>query len=284
MPNSREWALLYWFVVLLVVVGNRRELRESFGQVVRLAFSGSLLALLAGLLGWVALEAWLGSRARLWDVNLITATCVWFVTTGAVLFYNVQDVFRRGRFFRTKAVAVLRLSSLVEFYLNLYVLGFVAELFLQPFLAFLAMLQVVAGLEDRHRSVKGLVDRLMALIGLVFLGYVLARTMSGWRELDAPNLLRQLLLPVWMTVGLLPYIYLVGLYAAYELAFQRIDWKAAGQQRLPAKLALLTSFHVRARDLRTFAGPWQMRISAAATFREARDVIREFRQQQRPTS
>src|SRR5438067_443242 len=84
------------------------------------------------------------------------------------------------------------------------------------------------------------------------------------------------------STGVLPYIYAVGLLSAYELAFLRIGWKSdrGWWARTRAKLALLASFHVKARDVGDFSGPWQFKLASATSFSDARRVIGEFRQAQ----
>ncbi|MDP9441820.1 MAG: hypothetical protein M3P34_06530 [Actinomycetota bacterium] len=81
---------------------------------------------------------------------------------------------------------------------------------------------------------------------------------------------------------MLPYIFVMGLLAAYELAFIRIDWKSeAGRwARTRAKLVLLMSFHVRAREVGAFSGPWQFKLASTTSFREGRRVVAEFREAQ----
>jgi hypothetical protein len=63
MPNSREWAILIWFSIFLLLVLSRRDARSSFGDLLRTALSPTILVPLGGVLGYVALEVWLGHKA-----------------------------------------------------------------------------------------------------------------------------------------------------------------------------------------------------------------------------
>lgn len=66
----------------------------------------------------------------------------------------------------------------------------------------------------------------------------------------------------------------------YELAFFRIDLKseAGWWARARAKLVLLTSFHVKAREVGAFSAPWQFKLASTTSFGEGRRVVAEFRQ------
>lgn len=78
----------------------------------------------------------------------------------------------------------------------------------------------------------------------------------------------------------------MALGASYERVFLLLDWKpkTGWAARVRIKLALLTSFHLRAHELTAFAGPCLHRIAAAGSFREARRVVRDFRHAQRETA
>lgn len=156
---------------------------------------------------------------------------------------------------------------------------------LQPFLFLLGGMSVVAAQRQEHREAKKVVDLLIVSVSLTLLLFVTANLIENWDAVDKGSLLLQVALPIWMTVGLLPYVYIVGLYAAYETAFLRLAWRSSGSwwERLRVKLALLASFHVKARELGRLSGPWQMQLAQATSFRGARAVVHEFRRQG-PTS
>lgn len=123
-------------------------------------------------------------------------------------------------------------------------------------------MSIVAAQKPEHRQVKKLVDGLMVVASIWLLLYVVVGLVNNWGSLDKGDLLQQFALPVWLTIGVLPYIYALGLFAAYEQAFIRVNWKSERGlwARTRSKLVLLTSFHVRAREVGAFSGPWQFKF------------------------
>ena len=147
---------------------------------------------------------------------------------------------------------MLRVGVVVEVYSEFFVLNLIAEtLLVQPFFAVIGGLSVVAGLRREHQSVKALVDGLVVAASLGILAYVAVSLAHNWGATDKGGLLRQLALPVWLTVGTLPFVYALGLLEAYRSTFRRIDWRSQASRRARArsKLALLATFHVRAPSL-----------------------------------
>jgi hypothetical protein len=283
MPNNRQWAFLLWLGVAVVWWVARADGRSSLRDVAVATTRPKILVLLAAMVGWVLGEIFVGANFGLWDRQLATDTAFWFVATGLVVFGNFDHASKHRHFFRRKALATLELGVVVEVWSELFVLHLVAEIFLVPVLFLLGGMSIVAAQSEEHRTVKRLVDGAIAIISVCLLAYVATRVADTWASFDRRGLVRQLALPVWLTLGLLPYVYFVGLFAAYELAFMRIDWKSdkGAWGRLRSKLVLLASFQFKARELGEFSGPWQLRLAAATSLRECRQVIREFRHSQR---
>lgn len=153
---------------------------------------------------WVACEVWLGAQFQIWAPELGKDTGIWFVTSGLVLFFNFGDASREPRFFQRKVVAALAPIALLEALVDTFILPLPAEILLQPLIAFLVLLAFVAGKEKRQRQVKRLAGALVGMIGLALLGRAAVMTVTGWQELDKTELLLQIALPIWLTLGLLP--------------------------------------------------------------------------------
>lgn len=282
MPNNRQWASIFWIAVLLVGVLLRRSTRSGAREVLRAAASPKILAPAAVFLLWVVGLVVLASKVGLWDGDRVTDTAFWFITVGLVLFGRSLNLSKEQHSVRRTALAALELSTLVEVLSEVFVLNLVAELILQPLFALLAGLSVVAAQKPGHRQVKTMVDGLILVGSVALLLYVVAGLVNNWGSLDKADLLQQFALPVWLTLGVTPYIYAIGLFAAYELAFIRVNWKseAGWWARTRAKLVLLTSLHVKARDVSAFSGPWQFKLASATSFRDSRRVIADFRKAQ----
>jgi hypothetical protein len=261
----------------------RKDLRSSIGNLLTTFLKSKILVLLvAAMFGYVALEVWIGFRLTLWNPDLSTETAIWLVVTGLALFFNVKDASKQRNFYRNRVAAALGIAVYLEFLTNLFVLSLVAELILQPFLVFLGLMSVVAGMNDRNKSVKRLTDRVLIFIGLALLVFTLQQLVVNWDELDKLQTMRELVLPMWLTVGLLPFIYFLSLYSNYEMAFKGIDFRTKDRRaRFRAKLAFMTKFHLRAREAHTFNWLWARRLGSADSFRAARQVIDDFRQSKR---
>jgi hypothetical protein len=234
------------------------------------------------MVAYVGVLVRIGWHVGLWNLNLIKGTIIWFVVSGLVLLMNSARTGKEARFFRRTALRTLEATVFVESFTNLFVLSLPAELVLQPVVALLVMLSVVAGGEKRYRDAKRFVDGLLVLVGLSVASFSMVQLVRQWDELNKSANLLEFVLPVWLTLGLLPFIYLVSLYAAYESSFKRIDFMVKDRAtRRRAKLALVATMYGRTRNLDAFTGDCAEEVALTASLTEARDVIKKYRASRR---
>ncbi|HWI04684.1 MAG TPA: hypothetical protein VNT52_12810 [Acidimicrobiales bacterium] len=277
MPNNRELATLLWLVVLFGVALSRPGGRSSLRGLVRTALSPTILVPLAVLAAWVSALVYAASSVGLWDKDLATDTVFWFFFAGLVLFGNFTHASREEHFFRRKVLAVLKVGVAVEVFSDFFVLNLPVEVFLVLLLTVLVGVSAVATLRHEYKQVKAVVDWLIAAITFGILGYVAVSLLNNWGVTDKGSLAREFALPVWLTVGVLPYVYAVGLLDAYGSVFRRIDWRSGAGRwaRVGSKLALLSTFHVRAREVGKISARLEFGLASTSSFREARRMIRD---------
>lgn len=276
MPNNREIASVVWIGIFFSLAMLKKDLRSSFGGVLRIALNPAIVTVLTLFASYVALEVWSAAKIGLWRYGLASKTAAWAIASGIVLVFNFQTAFREPSFFRRTAVRTLSFTVVLEFVLNFFVLSLIKELLLQPVVAFVGLLSVLAARDERNKSVKKLADSLLAAFGLSMLAFVLRQIYLHWRELDL-DALREFLLPMWMTVGLLPFVFAVALFAAYDSMWRDINRATPDRRvRLRTRLAVITKLHVRFRDVHGFRWKWVQDAVASGSFAAARRVADSF--------
>jgi hypothetical protein len=170
---------------------------------------------------------------------------------------------------------------LVEAYVNLFTFPFIAELFFVPFVAFLAALIMTAeimpqlkGKEyDKTRDVLGGTRKLIAY---ALFAYVTINVVFALSNID--SLGERLLLPIWLNVALIPFMFLFSVRLIYSAVFTMCDSPegVTKESARRAKLALLLSVGARPYILNKFGPPWPQRLNQAETLAEARNIAKEF--------
>lgn len=271
--SNREWATIFWLAVLLAFMVWKPDIRHSAKAVVAAFIKPIILVPFALFVAWMVGVIWVGAQLGIWQPTMVKDALFWTVP-GFVLFMGSVKAAEEPHFFRHRLWEAGGLTALLEFYLNFSTLDLVWELLLQPVIFLLAALSVVAARDPKAKSVKRLADTLLALIVVGLLVPPTIRLISDATTIGATETVRDLALPVWLTLGALPFIYLLSLYSSYELAFVRMRiGRPNDRVSLKAKLALVSKFHIRHSAVYAFAGNWPRELVLAKSFRGARQVI-----------
>lgn len=273
MPNDRQLAVLIWLGVALILMLLNHDLRRSLRSVARAVLARKVAIVFAMMTLWVVGELLIARRLSWWDTSMTTSTVFWFVGSGFVLFINTPQSAEEEHFFRRSFLTAIKFSVFLGVFMNLFVLILPAELFLQIALFFLFAMSAVASHKDEFKQVKKLVDVLIAitLVGLV--AYEITSITTKLSSISHSGLAWQFFLPVWLTLGLLPFIYVAGVYSEYELAFLRTEWTTG--RRWGRRWELIASFGVKSHKLHAFMKSSAYRLSSTSSFTDARRTIRQ---------
>jgi len=273
MPNDRQLAVLIWLGVAAVFMLVNGDLRRSLRSMIRAVLARKVAIVFVAMMLWVAGELVIARRLSWWDTSMTTSTVFWLVGSGFVLFINTPKSAEEEHFFRRSFLTAIKLSVFLGVFMNLFVLNLPAELLLQIALFLLFAMSAVASQKDEFQHVKKLVDVVIGitLVGLVT--YEITSIATHWSTISHSGLAWQFFLPVWLTLGLLPFIYVAGVYSQYELAFLRAEWTTG--LRWGRRWALVASFGLQSHKLHSYITSSAYRLLNTSSFSDARRAIRE---------
>jgi hypothetical protein len=277
MLTNRDLASLIWIAVILIVSIAWPKTRPILRTLVGALLSRLFLILISLYLAWMILVVAAAYAVGLWGMDLLKDTVVWLVTVGLVLLFKINDATSPG-FYRHRLRKVGLLGIVLGFYLNLAVLPLVGEIVLQPITAWVVFASSMGAHDPRYAAAKKIGDRLQTLIGLALLALVALWLASNWRTLDPASIGLSLLLPVWLTIGALPFVYVLSVVFNYDSALRRLDWMAEGHRAgWKAKLALALGFRLRLRELNSPGHNYAWGLARAKSLRDGLQVIGDHR-------
>lgn len=289
--SNREQATLILLCIFVISGLFRSEVRESILQLIRSFLSRAILLTLLALSTFILFEVWIGSQLGWWNVKLVKDTVIWSVVSGSVLLIKgVLEANKDPHFFRNAASATIAPTVFITFFLNLTALSLLAEVFWQLITAIFTIMSVIthALYERENEPVKklwyGILTLIgygiLALIGFTWLVYTVHHVFETWAQLDGYQLFREFALPIWLTIGLLPFLFALSLYAAYEYPFRLLNIETnVCRLRWRARLALLIKLHFRSRSIAQFRPYWIKKLVDSNRFIEACGVVRVFKQE-----
>ena len=103
---------------------------------------------------------------------------------------------------------------------------------------------------------------------------------ANWSQVTTKEHLLELILPAWLTVGFLPFLYVISVLVAYQSAFTQIKWSLRDREALvwKAQLAMVSVLGGGARYAGKFTNGWIEDAASAGSLQGMRTVIKQFRQ------
>jgi hypothetical protein len=279
--TNREIAALVWLAVFFGSAMLRPSVRSSFRGVLRAAGHPAIIVSLVWLFSYVGLLVFFGYEFGVWTPNMTKHTLIWLLGPALVLVANLARAWEEERFFRITAKGTLAASAVLAVVVNFCILSLPAELVLQPFLAFLVMAEVFAPSRDEFRQAKRLIDFLLGLAGFALFACGVTRLVRGSMAEGISAAAGELLLPAALTVAVLPFVFALALYAAYESTFARVriitrnetsTWKA-----VRGRLAIIAALHFRVREVGRLNLEIARDAANADSFAEAWRAVRSSR-------
>lgn len=221
--DNREIAIAFWSLVFLGFMLRYRSVRKSLFQLFKVALHRKILAVLLLLGAYVSLLILGLERMGAWNATShLKDTLIWVVAVAFVMVMNFTDVTKEKNYFRKTVVGTLKLTIVLGFVMGLFPFGLPVELVLVPLLALVGFLLVYAELKEEYLPARKIFRLLLALMGLVFIVHFVRNLLTDVNGVVNFERFVELALPSVLTILLLPFIYFLSLFSAYEHVFLRL--------------------------------------------------------------
>ncbi len=213
------------------------------------------------------------ARVGLWTSELLKPTILWILLSGLALPLNLNQAISRPTFFRNAIARTLGAAALLEFIVGLKSFPLPIELPGQALAVLFAGVSVYTKGDDEHATTHKVANGYLAIFGLSAASWAAVHLARNWATIDRAVVIREFLLPLWMTPIALAFVYLFALVAAHESALKRMRrWKKDGRL-LGQRLAILLRANVRLGTLRLVTGSGLQRVARAGGFRKTWKAI-----------
>ena len=251
--NSREISIGIWVSVLLIWGLTKKELRIRLLRVVAAALSKRIVFPVSVFVGYLSLVVVLLTAVGFWQLEMLKATIYWFVLSGLALFgkavtasWPLEDW--RGTLWEQASIIVI-----LAFIVNSYTFSLYAEIVLVPLVAFLSMLVAYAEYHHKGEPVANLFVGVQVLIGFVMLFLASMSAYNDYANLVSVATTKELFLPVVLATMVIPYMYFIALYSAYDRILRIATFKQPPEMASYIRRRILLSGGLRLQKARRVA-------------------------------
>lgn len=271
--SNREMASIIWLLLILVILQVYRPTRKATLNLVRTFFHWKITLVNLIAILYSASIVWVLWFFDFWSYVLLKDTVFWFVGTGFVILMNLNKAQKEEKFFVNTLRDNVKLILILEFVVNFHQFSLMAEMFILPILAFLAMLQAVAERDEKSKSVKTLIDWIFIIVGAIFLVLSVRNILYDIQGFANYSNLISFLLPIVLSIAFLPCAYLIAVSMNYETIFMRLGMYLKNKKNLRyAKLRTFQKCGLKISKIRSIS-PKINSLRAESTREEIRNII-----------
>ena len=203
---------------------------------------------------YVATVVWGLHAVGFWTFGLLKVTVLWFFTSALVVALNFTTITGEKSVFAAVFVDNVKGILLVEFLINRYTFPLIVELVLIPVSAFVAGLDAFAQRKEEYADVAKLIKWTQAILGFVILALAISSAVADFSNLRSFDTARLILTPPLLSLLLVPFIYLLIVYATYERLFTnlKVGPEKDASVKSYAKRQLVINLQLDLRNIRAF--------------------------------
>lgn len=280
--NNRELALVFWGSVFAVsgVIVARTHLKPLLKAFLAPRVCGVFAALAVYLIGTVlVLES-----LRLWDASLLKDTIVWFFTVGCVTLFQASKAGEKPHLFRDLVLDSLKLTVVIEFVRDTFVLPLGWEMLLVPVITLIACMSIIADNRKEHRILRKPLKAILGILGFGLVAFAFYQLYLAFNDFATWTTAKEFMLEPALTFLAVPFFFLFALSVNLEGHFIRLRfWLDEKPELLRiAKWQALLATHLSLRRLARLKGEYYVKLRDATDKMAVTQLTREFANKPEP--
>lgn len=231
--SNREWASLFWLVILAITLVLYKPMREPLGSVLKAFLQPIILIPLMFAALYAAGEIYLLKTLDWWSIANLKTTILWLITFAFVAMFEIVSIRDHKTGLRKITRDIVTVTSFFVFITELHSFSLPVEIIALPIVTFIALLTAVAELKPEHAPVSKFLGCILGLSGLGYLAFSLWITYEEWQKTTTWATGSEFLVPILLSLGFLPFLYGWRLYVIYSETFTTLGIVGIDKKMIP---------------------------------------------------
>jgi len=215
--SNREIAVLFWGIVLLIYVCRTKSVRISIWNVVKAFFAKKVLFTFLLTVVFISMFCWMFSIVNLWDISMLKDSIIYSAWSVAVIIKVIDE--RCNTSFKQIVIEQITANAVFTAIIDFYTFSIAVELILVFVIWFIIILEFYSRKSEKDMSVNKFLKEVLKFIYMALFVICLFEIIKRPNSLFSRDFINSLMLPIVLTFLLIPYYYLLSLYAVYEQCF-----------------------------------------------------------------
>lgn len=223
--NNREKAIIFWSAIFFLWALSKKDVRKSLFRLLKTFFAPKLFITFLLFSSYIIFLLQVFNKIGFWEAFLLKDTIVWFCGVGLVLFVNIPEAEKDEAFFKNLLIKNFKVFVLIQFVINTYIFSLPIELIAVPVTALFGAMGILAEYKDEHKIIRKPITFILSTIGFAYMLFSFSVAFSDSSNFLTSITLKKFILPLNLTVLLIPLIYFLAVIFLYEIVFLRLSFK-----------------------------------------------------------
>lgn len=234
--NNREIAIGIWALLAIAISIFTKPVHRFIKSVFPILFCRKFIVFYIVFLSYFGLVTYGLYAIGFWNTSLLKSTIFWVLFLELPLFVKTIKKAKDNHFFAQLIKENIALIAIIEFILNFWTFGLIAEIIFVPIAVLIGVSYALSRSEKRHRQVKRFFDWLFVILGIVVIINTVSHLIQTPNEIINVATLKEILLPILLLILNLPVVYGLALYNTYEQVFIRVKGNKLENPKIKRKI------------------------------------------------
>lgn len=214
--DNREIVLISFIVLILIILISSKKIRPSLISLVQAATARQLLIVYSLGTAYLVVSLTFLHHLNFWNNSLLKESLIWLFINGFPLIHGILKPTNASGFYKTAILNNIKGLAFVEFIIGIYTFSLGFEYLLGISATFLILIKLVSERDQSAIRISKLANTLLSILGLILIVNISIQIIEDYNSFFNVLNLKKVLLPLFLTVLFIPFIYCLRLYSKYE--------------------------------------------------------------------
>ena len=222
--NNREIATAIWLTIIFLWALSISGVRRSILDLLKVFFNKKIFVPLIVMLLYIVCMVIVFEKIGFWDKTATKDTVLWTLGSALTTYVSLNKAAQDDSYFKNVILDNLKFVLILEFVVNLYSFSLPTELIVIPIVSFIVMLNAFSESKPEYKQVNKLLNFILGVFGLYLIVFTLREIVLDFQNFASLKNLRDFFLPIFLSISLLPFVYVMALFMQYKTFFILIDF------------------------------------------------------------
>lgn len=214
--NTRELALATWIIVIVTYTVISDKSRPALIHLIRTFFKRRIIGMQLVTWCYVGVTVWIFYKLNLWNSSMIKDTIIWTLFTTFLMIMRFMTSKKR-QYLKNTFFEAFKIIVVFEFIVNMYTFNYFLELVILFALVMIVGMITVAEPKREYQLAVNFLNWILAIWGAFVIYHSLKQVCADFDSIEWSQTALNFLMPIWLTVLFIPFMFMLRKYADWEL-------------------------------------------------------------------